>query len=264
MQLRHALIPYLYSAAWKNYSDGILPIRPMYHLHPEDNNAYLCPNEYAFGSELIAAPFTTPQDVSTQSSRQVLWLPEGEWFDFTHGDHYSGNGWVSYYGTLADIPVFAKAGAIIPMGPLMGWDNVSPPNQLTLHIYPGVDNVFELYEDDGVSTGYQLGKYAVTRIEQKLLGSKIKLFIDPPANLATFCPEERNYQVIFHSLQEPEEIIARLEGKVIEVEAQFEASKRTLTFSDLEIPPGSTFSIELSAAENMMDQSDRRKADWTS
>ncbi len=132
--------------------------------------------------------------------------------------------------------------------------------KLTLHIYPGVDNVFELYEDDGVSTGYQLGKYAVTRIEQKLLGSKIKLFIDPPANLTTFCPEERNYQVIFHSLQEPEEIIARLEGKVIEVEAQFEASKRTLTLSDLEIPPGSTFSIELSAAENMMDQSDRRKA----
>ncbi|MBG0786877.1 MAG: DUF5110 domain-containing protein [Anaerolineaceae bacterium] len=259
MQLRHALIPYLYSAAWKNYTDGILPIRPMYHLYPEENDAYLCPTEYAFGSELIAAPFTTPQDVSTQSSRQVIWLPEGDWFDFAHGEHYAGNGWISYYGTLADIPVFAKAGAILPMGPLMGWENIASPKEITLHIYPGADNVFELYEDDGVSTGYQQGKCAITRIEQKWLGSKMKLFIEPPANLETFSPNKRTYQLIFHSLQEPGEIVARLNGKVAEVEAQFIANEKILTLSGLEIPPGTVFSIEASAAD-LMDRSDHRKA----
>ncbi len=163
----------------------------MYHLYPEENNAYLCPNEYAFGSELIAAPFTTPQDMSTQTSRQVIWLPEGDWFDLAYGEHFSGNGWISFYGALADIPVFAKAGAILPMGPFKGWDNVGPPKDLTLHIYPGADNIFELYEDDGVSTAYQQGKYALSRIEQKWLGSKLKLFIKSPANLATYCPEKR-------------------------------------------------------------------------
>ena len=259
MQLRHALIPYLYTAAWKNYSEGILPIRPMYHLHPEENSAYLCPNEYAFGSELIVAPFTTPQDESTQSSRQVIWLPEGDWFDFVHGDRYSGEGWMAYYGTLADIPVFAKAGAIVPMGPLADWDNIESPQELTLHVYPGADNVYQLYEDDGVTTAYQQDKYALTRFEQKWQGDILKLFIEPPENLAKFCPDDRTYQIIFHALQEPESMIARLDGKEIRFEGQFDFEKHTLTVSGLEIPPGSIFSIELSSSTDMMVPVDHRK-----
>ncbi|MDY6873773.1 MAG: glycoside hydrolase family 31 protein, partial [Chloroflexota bacterium] len=93
MRLRHALIPYLYTAAWHNYRDGILPIRPMYYLNPKENDAYLCPNEYTFGSELIAVPFTRPRDADTRLSRQVVWLPEGDWFDFFTGNHYDGGGW---------------------------------------------------------------------------------------------------------------------------------------------------------------------------
>lgn len=260
MQLRHALIPYLYTAAWKNCTDGILPIRPMYHLYPEENNAYLCPNEYAFGSELFVAPFTTPMDKSTQSSRQAIWLPEGDWFDFTHGDRYPGEGWIAYYGTLADIPVFAKAGAIVPMGPLTGWDNIAPPKDLAIHVFPGADNTFTLYEDNGVSTAYQQGQYTVTRIEQRWQEYRQKLFIEPPENLEKFCPNGRTYHIIFHALRQPDDIVARLDGKEIEMITEFDAEKRMLTLTGIEIPPGSTFSIELSAQAGLMDRSDPRKA----
>ena len=260
MQLRHALIPYLYTAAWQNYAQGILPIRPMYHLHPEANDAYLCPNEYAFGSELIVAPFTTPLDEGTQSSRQVVWLPEGDWFSFERGEYYPGNGWIAYYGTLSDIPVFAKAGAIVPMGPFSGWDNISPPQNLTLHVFPGADNVYELYEDDGVSMAYQDGEFALTRIEQNWQGDKLTLYIDSPDNLAKFCPEDRTYQVILHALQRPETISLRLNGVEIEKDGVFDPKGHSLTFSGLEIPPGARLSIECVSQTDLMDWSDHRKA----
>ena len=260
MQLRHALIPYLYTAAWQNYAQGILPIRPMYHLHPEANDAYLCPNEYAFGSELIVAPFTTPLDEGTQSSRQVVWLPEGDWFSFERGEYYPGNGWIAYYGTLSDIPVFAKAGAIVPMGPFSGWDNISPPQDLTLHVFPGADNVYELYEDDGVSTAYQDGEFALTRIEQNWQGDKLTLYIDSPDNLAKFCSEDRTYQVILHALQRPETISLRLNGVEIEKDGVFDPKRHSLTFSGLEIPPGTRLSIECASQTDLMDRSDHRKA----
>jgi len=260
MQLRHALIPYLYTAAWRNYAQGILPIRPMYHLYPEVNDAYLCPNEYTFGTELIAAPFTTPQDEFTNSSRQVIWLPEGDWFDFNHGDCYSGNGWIAYYGTLADIPVFAKAGAIVPMGPLTGWDNVAPPKNLTLHIFPGSDNVYELYEDDGVTTAYQKGDFAITRIEQKWQGDRLELLIEPSENLAEFSPEDRSYQVVFHALQKPDSIAVSLDGIETEIDNVFDPEEHKLVFTGLKIPMGAKLSIKCSASTDLMGRSDRRKS----
>ena len=260
MQLRHALIPYFYTAAWQNYEQGILPIRPVYHLFPETNDAYLCPNEYVFGSELIVAPFTTPRDEYTQSSRQVVWLPEGDWFDFTHGKHISGDGWIAYYGTLGNIPVFAKAGAIVPMGPLAGWDNIAPPQDLTLHIFPGADNVFKLYEDDGVTTVYQQGEYAITRIEQKWQGKKLALIIEPPENLAEFCPGDRIYQIVFHALQNPESIVVNLDGRRLDITGEYDPEQHKLVFSGLRIPPGSKLTIDCSALTDLMDRSDQRKA----
>ena len=115
MQLRHALIPYLYSMAWLNHKQGIPPIRPMYYLYPDMDQAYSCPNQYTFGSELIAAPFTSPRDADTRLSRQVIWLPPGDWFNFFDGRYFEGDSWQAVYGDLGEIPVFARSGAIIPL-----------------------------------------------------------------------------------------------------------------------------------------------------
>ncbi|RPI94380.1 MAG: alpha-xylosidase, partial [Chloroflexi bacterium] len=86
LQLRHALIPYLYTMARRAYDDSQPLIQPMYYEYPEREEAYNCPHQYLFGSELIAAPFVAPADPDTQFSRQVVWLPEGDWYHFFTGE----------------------------------------------------------------------------------------------------------------------------------------------------------------------------------
>lgn len=259
MQLRHALIPYLYTAAWRNYRDGTLPIRPLYHLYPDEPDAYHCPNQYTFGSELIAAPFTSPRDSYTQSSRQVVWLPEGDWFNFTTGEKHAGKGWAVCYGDLGDIPVFAKAGAIIPMGPMTGWDNVSPPKALTVRVFPGADNVYELYEDDGETTAYRQGDYALTRFEQRWSGSELELTITPPAEAHDYIPSARAYQVIFYAIEQPEAVKVSLDGKPVNPQSSYDAHLRTLTLTNLKVAPGAELRIQLEAKNGLMDQTDWRK-----
>ena len=163
MRLRHALVPYLYSEARKFYATGVPPIRPMYYEHPEADAAYACPQQYYFG-DLIAAPFTHPADPDTRLSRQVVWLPAGDWYDFFSGQPYSGGRWHVIYGTLEDMPVFAKAGAIIPMNPDDSANGVDNPQTVQLKVFGDVAGEYVLYEDDGESTAYRDGRYSETRI----------------------------------------------------------------------------------------------------
>ena len=93
LRLRHALIPYIYSMAWRNVVDSLPLIQPLYHWYPEDEAAYHCPQQYTFGTELIAAPFTEPIDPKTRLSRQVVWFPEGDWFNFFTGEYFAGGRW---------------------------------------------------------------------------------------------------------------------------------------------------------------------------
>ena len=260
MQLRHAMIPYLYTAAWRNVQDGILPIRPVYHLFPEEPDAYHTPNQYTFGSELIAAPFTSPRDNTTQLSRQVIWLPKGDWFNFTTGEKYAGQGWIACYGDLQDIPIFAKAGAIVPMGPLSGWDNIAPPENLDIKVFPGADNVYELYEDDGESTAYQKGDYALTRFEQHWSDNQLELVISPSAKDAAYIPPNRTYQITFYAITQPDIVNILLDDQETSVESSYQAAQHALTIRDLVIPAGSNLKIQLLSKRGLQDQIDWRKS----
>ena len=143
LQLRHQFIPYLYTMAWRNTVAGIPLITPLYYDHPEDESAYRCPQQYCFGTELIVAPFTSPIDPDTRLSRQQVWLPEGQWFDFFTDDDYAGGRWHTVYGTLHDVPVFARSGAIVPLAPRTGWGGIGNPEMLEVHVFPRQSNRFE-------------------------------------------------------------------------------------------------------------------------
>jgi alpha-glucosidase (family GH31 glycosyl hydrolase) len=92
MQLRHALIPYLYTMAWRNHQAGLPLVTPLYYSHPEEEDAYNTPQAYWFGTELVAAPFTAPHLPDLGLSRQRLWLPPGLWFDFFCGRNFMAAG----------------------------------------------------------------------------------------------------------------------------------------------------------------------------
>lgn len=222
-QLRHALIPYIYTMAWQNHQTGVPLVRPMYYEAPDEEAAYLCPEQYAFGSEMIVAPFTAPADPETRLSRQVVWLPtmlasqdDGAatarqrtmWYDFFTGAPYEA-GWHALYGALADVPVFVRAGAIVPLGPKVGWGGVDAPDELTVHIFAGADHEFTLYEDDGETTAYKADDYILTHFTQVWEDDALTFVISPeePDGMASevmdILPLWRSYHLRIHGVQEP-------------------------------------------------------------
>jgi alpha-glucosidase (family GH31 glycosyl hydrolase) len=167
MQLRHALIPYIYSMAWRAHQTGISLVTPMYYGENSNASAYEAQDQYYFGSELIVAPITAPSDPKTGSAIKRVWFPPGTWTNFFNGEQVTGGKMRDVTASLEDIPVYAKAGAIVPLAPKVGWGGLDNPTELDLYIFPGADNTFDLYEDDGETTDYQRGKYAITRFELK-------------------------------------------------------------------------------------------------
>ena len=163
MQLRHALIPYIYSMAWRAHRTGISLVTPMYYGNMDAAAAFKAKDQYFFGSELIVAPIIEPADSQTGVAIKRVWLPAGTWFNFFSGEQIMGGQWHEIKAALEDIPVYAKAGAIVPLAPKVGWGGIDNPKELDIYIFPGADNSFELYEDDGETTDYQRGKYAITR-----------------------------------------------------------------------------------------------------
>lgn len=141
LRLRHQLIPYLDAMNHRCHEEGIPLIRPMYHGWPESKDAYRCPDQYEFGSEMIAAPVVTPGDPKQGIAETGVWLPDGTYYDFFTGIRYNGGGWVQTHRPLSSIPVFVKAGGIIPLEESEG--------QVLLRIYPGADGYFTLFEDHG-------------------------------------------------------------------------------------------------------------------
>jgi alpha-glucosidase (family GH31 glycosyl hydrolase) len=261
LQLRHALIPYLYSMAWLNHRDSIPPIRPMYYLHPENEQAYTCPNQYTFGTELISAPFITPQDEDTRLSRQVVWLPPGEWFDFFTGDYYPGDTWQAIYGKLEDIPVFARAGAIVPLADLPDWGGIGNPENLNIHIFPGASNQFELYEDDGESQAYLNGKYSITQFFQDWSLEQQIFQILPTQGHHDHLPDQRKYILVFHAIQHPDQIQAALNGEIAKYNQQYDPDQHTLRVSGINLSPSDSLKLVLSAGGNelMLHRTDLRE-----
>ncbi len=246
LQLRHALIPYIYSMAWRFHRENVPPLLPMYYNYPEHEAAYACPNQYLFGDQLVVAPFIMPKDADTLLSRATVWLPEGEWFDYFTGQYYHGDSWQAVYGTLRETPVFAKAGAIVPQAPKVGWDGIGTPKELTLHVFPGADGRFELYDDEGNTNDYLTGVYALTPMVQEWSGSQTKLSVGPVVGEQSLAPALRTYNFKFRGFTQPEQAEVRVNGQLRELASDYDAGTYTLSMNGLEMAPGDCVEVTLS------------------
>ncbi len=206
MQLRHQLVPLLYSANWKNATTGEPMVLPLYYSWPDQAESYLCPQEYVFCQQLIAAPFTSPIDTDTGLSRQVVWLPDGNWYNFFTGEFFQGGHWHVIYGTKSEIPVFAKGGAIIPMDNSESKNGVDLPQNILLRIFAGSDSEFTLYEDDGVSQEYLQGQYALTKITQIQNGSDLTISIKKNEGVFSGIPQKRSWTIEIFGISKPENL----------------------------------------------------------
>jgi hypothetical protein len=221
-------------------------VMPMYYLHAGQEEAYQCPDEYYFGSELIAAPYTAPRDPDTRLSRKTMWLPEGDWFDFFSGWRSAGGGWRTFYGGLGDIPVLARAGAIVPLGPRSGRFGAALPDELTVSVFPGADNAFELYEDDGESQAYLRGACCVTRMEQAWRPGRLAFGIAPAQGDAAIIPAGRRFRLVFHSLSRPDEVEVRVNGQPVPADVAYDEVRETLIVGEIALGPGDALQVTAS------------------
>lgn len=196
MRLRHRLFPYLYTMNRVSAEELIPLIRPMYHMNPEDKAAYEVRNEYWFGSELIAAPITSPADPCTGYGSTEVWLPEGNFIDAMTGVVYRGEQKVRMYRPLEMMPLFLKTGGILPLQAHEEHGNrLGGSSHITLVIAPGADGSFTLYEDDGETLDYRQGVYAETAFCYKENGDRAVLEICPVRGHTELVPETRQYRV---------------------------------------------------------------------
>jgi len=145
MKLRYAMMPYNYTLAWQNATSGAPLMRPLFYSYADDTAALRISNEYLWGDNLLVAP------VIVKGIRRLkIYLPEGQWYDFTNGKEYAGKQFLDYPLTLEQLPVFAKAGCFIPMmKPISTVDNYKSDGFI-IRYYPNGNSEFVQYEDDGL------------------------------------------------------------------------------------------------------------------
>ena len=189
--LRYQLIPYLYSIAWQVTSNNDSYMRPLFADFASDKRVWNMTDEFMFGRSILACPIVDPQyteekiirtDAMTGWNRQDVgrqkedekgidwtatksaakYLPKGvDWYDFWTGKRYTGGQTVTLQTQIDRVPMFVRAGSIVPMGPVMQYVGEKKWDELELHVYPGADATFALYEDEGDNYNYEHGAYTL-------------------------------------------------------------------------------------------------------
>jgi alpha-glucosidase len=160
LEWRYRHLPYLYTRLRAASETGIPVLRPLFFMAPEDDRCRVVADEALFGPDLLIAPVLRPG----KTSREV-YLPRGEWCDTRTDETFTGP-----LTLLADaplrgpMPMYARAGSVIPLAPVLQWSDQAALDPLHLHVYPDHrgDARGALYEDDGVSYAYERGEWTVT------------------------------------------------------------------------------------------------------
>jgi alpha-glucosidase/alpha-D-xyloside xylohydrolase len=159
LELRYRLMPYLYSAVRETHETGLPIMRALWLQYPDDAAAVARGDEYLWGRDILVAPV-----VEKGATERRLYLPRGHWYDFWTEEKIEGGREVSKAVDLATMPLYVRAGSIIPLGPVKQYTAEKAPGPLTLVIFPGSDVTFTLYEDDGLTFDYRRGEWMGVRM----------------------------------------------------------------------------------------------------
>ncbi|MBQ7248049.1 MAG: DUF5110 domain-containing protein [Lachnospiraceae bacterium] len=257
LRLRYRLFPYIYTMNRRCHSNLEPLIQPMYYSHPMCEQAYRSDNQYWFGSELMAAPITSPDDPVSGLGHAPVWLPDGDWFGFDNGLHYTGLSGRSMeiYRPLDSMPVFAKAGAIVPMMERKeGCNDLGPAEKMEVVVFPGADNTFTLYEDRGEGMDYEDGCFAETEMRLSW-GPEAVFTIDPAAGDLSLIPEKRTWKVVFRGFNRNVSVEAFVGGR--RVSAPLTRDEATNSGSlELTVPVTSGIRIRITGEELIHDNCD--------
>lgn len=192
LKLRYRLLPYLYTLFWEAAQHGTPILRPLLYHFPDDPVTYQIHDQVLLGSALLAAPIYHPG-----REHRAVYLPAGEWYDWWTDEVIAGPAHLLAYAPLERMPLYARAGAIIPSGPAMNYTGECPLDPLTLDLYPGA-GAFTLYEDDGLSFAYEQGQCCTTGYS--LQRTADQLVFEIGARAGAYVPPQRRLVIRVHAV----------------------------------------------------------------
>jgi alpha-D-xyloside xylohydrolase len=218
-RLRYRLMPYIYSLAWKTTSEAYTPMRALAMDFRSDPRALNIGDQFMFGPALLVNPVTEPSATSRR-----MYLPKVKWYDFWTGQTANGGGMIETAAPLERIPLFVRAGSLVPLGPDVEYATEKPADPIELRVYPGANASFTLYEDENDNYNYEKGARATIRLDwddatrRLTIGERQGKF---PGMLGT-----RTFRVVFASANHGVGI-----GPTGQVDKTVEYSGRAITFS---------------------------------
>ena len=189
-------------------------MRPLALTFPDDRRTYDLDDQFLLGDALLAAPVG-----HAGQTRRRVYLPGGEWYDFWSGERLRGE--IEGEAPLERMPLYVRAGSVLPMGPVLQHTGEWPPEALRLHVYPG-DGESWLYEDDGLSLDYQAGDFQLTRFVCRA-GAGTHLQIHREVR-GPFDPGYARFELYIHGLQAPPQAVD-VDGQ--QIEPIFDSEART-------------------------------------
>ena len=196
IQLRYKLMPYLYDAIYQSSISNMPVLRPMILEFQNDPNTQWMDDQFMFGDDLLVAPIYK----ENQTARKV-YFPEGAWYDYWTDEKITGPMEKLVDAPLDKIPIFVKAGAIIPEQEPQNFIGEKKPEQLVLNIYPK-HGTFKttFYEDDGSSFEYEKGQYCITAFQISKENNRIEFSVNKKSG--KYKPVRRTYLAVFHNVKQ--------------------------------------------------------------
>lgn len=173
IQLRYKLLPYFYTAFRETHEKGYPLLRPLMFEFEKDENTYSISDQFMVGNSLLVAPIYLPGQ-----NYRAVYLPEGTWYDYWTNEKYDGLQHIVANASLDSMPLFVRAGAIIPEFPVMNYVGEKAVEELTFNVYAG-NGEYVYYEDDGNSQEYLNNQYNKTKITVQTSETEMNIMINP-------------------------------------------------------------------------------------
>lgn len=189
INLRYELMPYIYTEVNRACETGLPVMRPLVLEYEGDENTYNLNDQFMFGENILVAPVLRPG-----ISKRMVYLPKGEWYDYWTDKIFKGGNYYIVDSPLETMPIFVRAGSIVPKGMVKQSLSKDSSDELFIHVYKGENPCYTLYEDDGISTEYKNGKYLKTHFEFDSIKNEVEIF----EQIGDFKPKRDGFSVIIH------------------------------------------------------------------
>lgn len=193
--LRSRLFPYIYTLAYQCWTQSLPLVRPLYLAYPSAEAAYMHPEEYQFGPSLLVSPIAHRGLGKAWLGAVDMWFPKGTWWNLLTNQRVNQSGDHPVLATADQIPVFVRGGVPLPMQRVTLRMAEKPADPLVICVYPSRSGKFTLYEDNGQSSAYLHGAYALTPLTYENIGSKgVDVTIGP--TIGTYAGQQVSRRII--------------------------------------------------------------------